>query len=194
MVYILYLLVLVISVTLSFLTKGIEHIVDSAQFNVPMIYYLIGYSVITTLYFKFRFRNKGMFQYWLLRQMVSVNKVFNFIERKKIIFSTKEPLSNLETSSIKLWNSLLKDKSTVLTASITPSMRIINRGNMICCLKSDQDSKLTIIDNTSLNLFYEVTMTQSSAKELYEAFDKEQNIRIEKVLNDRKEFIASVLK
>lgn len=193
MVYILYLLVFVISVTLSFLTKGIEHIVDSAQFNVPMIYYLIGYSIITTLYFKFRFKNKDLFKYWFLRQMVSVNKVFNFIERKRI-FSTQEPLSKLEISSIKLWNSLLKDKSTVLTASITPSMRIINRGNMICCLRSDQDSTLTIIDNTSLNLFYEVTMTQSSAKELYDIFDKEQNSRIEKILNDRKEYIASVLK
>lgn len=195
---ILFLIIIIISGVLSFLTSGIEHLFrsnDPQWYMIPLGYYFLGYFVFLMALYKLKFKNIRILKFFLLRKVLKLNKAF-----KKIDFtinSEKTELSTLQEKSIKNWDLLLRDKSTQLNYSFYNSIyikRSIQRGTLLIILQSNNNENIfTLIDTGEKNLYYEVYIPHIHANEMALYFDKEQEKRITTLENRKRAHIESII-
>lgn len=195
---ILFLIIIIISGVLSFLTSGIEHLFksNSSQWNmIPLGYYFLGYSLILMALYKIKFKNIRVLRFYLLRNILKINKIFKQIDFT--INNDKIELNAIQEKSIKNWNGLLKDKSTQLNYSFYNSTHIkrsILRGTLLVILQSNNnENTFTLIDTGDMNLYYEVYIPHIHASEMILYFDKEQEKRITTLENRKRSHIESII-
>ena len=195
---ILFLIIVIISGVLSFLTSGIEHLFksNSSQWNmIPLGYYFLGYSLILMALYKVKFKNIRVLRFYLLRNILKINKIFKQIDFT--INNDKIELNTIQEKSIKNWNGLLKDKSTQLNYSFYNSTHIkrsILRGTLLIILQSNNnENTFTLIDTGDMNLYYEVYIPHIHASEMILYFDKEQEKRITTLENRKRSHIESII-
>jgi len=126
-----------------------------------------------------------------MRKLASLNSVLNFID-KKVITSNKAVLNSLQAKSVEKWYALIEDKSSILTSC--GSDQVIQKGTVLCCMKSGSDSILTVTDSSNVNIFYDIYIPQSVANDMIKEFHKEQVGRINKIMDDKRDYIASMIK
>lgn len=193
---ILFLIIIIISGVLSFLTSGVEHLFKPNTTHwIPLGYYFLGYSILLSTLYKLKFKNIRVLKFYLLRNILKINKTF-----KKIDFtinSEKTELNTLQEKSIKNWDVLLKDKSTQLNYSFYNSTyikRSIQRGTLLVVLQSNNnENNFTLIDTGDRNLYYEVYIPHIHAREMSLYFDKEQEKRITTLENRKRAHIESII-
>lgn len=195
---ILFLIIIIISGVLSFLTSGIEHLFkynDPQWYSIPLGYYFLGYSVLLVSLYKLKFKNIRILKFYLLRNVLKLNRMFRKIDFT--INNEKAELNSLQKKSITNWDILLKDKSTQLNYSFYNSTyvkRSIQRGTLLVILQSNNnESNFTLIDTGDMNLYYEVYIPHIHANEMSLYFDKEQEKRITTLENRKRAHIESVI-
>lgn len=185
--------ILILSVVMSFITSGIEHRLDiSKDWNIHIFYYIVGYAIVGFSLFKIRFKNVRVLKFYLFRKLIKLNKVFHLIDSK--VYSEKVELNNIQEKSIKLWNSLLKDKSVELQNCWNSSRRIIKKGSLICIFKyTIQDSSLIVMQNNGVKMFYDIFIPQKNANEMANLFDDTQQKKIDSMIEQEKKCIENIL-
>lgn len=194
MALLLLLFILSITTILSFLTSGIEHNFIK-DWYVPIYYYFVSYSMLLYLIYKIRYKRIGVLKFTILRKVSICNQTFRNIDSK--VYSNKVELNSLQEKSIKSWNNLLKDKTTLLisyTSNSTHNKRTIQHDGMLLILKSNNgENMLTVLEDGRLNMYYEIFIPQSSAMVMCNSFDKESELRMTNMENKKKAFLESFL-
>jgi hypothetical protein len=191
---ILLIFIVSLSTCLSLFTSGIEHNFIKSWY-VPVYYYTLGYAFILYLFYKLRFKRIGVLKFYLLRKISVYNKAFRDLDNK--VYSSKVELNSLQEKSIRSWNNLLKDKSTLLisyTFNSTHHKRTIQRGGLLLIFKSNNgENILTVLDDDKVNMYYEVFIPQSVANTMCNSFDKESETRMTYAENKKKNYLESLL-
>ena len=193
MYIILFLLIIIFSSVLSFITSGFEHIFksgDSQWYMIPLGYYFLFYSLISYLFYRIKYNNISLFKFSLLRKISKLNKFFHKIDNK---VTEKIEINSMQEISIKTWCSLLKDKSTILSANILTHNRVIQKGNLLIVLKQRGDSMMTVMDTNDINIFYEIFIPQKYYEEIGILFDREQDKRMSLFESTKRKELESLI-
>jgi|GEM_PF-5339924 len=195
MYFIVVLIIVILSSILSFATSGIEHLVkmdDKNWYMIPLGYYFLFYSILILTTLKLKFKNIRILKFFLLKKILKFNRLINNIGSR--VYSSKTQLTPLQERAIKIWNSLIEDKSSSLNACVRTHDRFIQKGTILIILKNNADQILTIIDSgKGSNLFYEVYIPNFYLQEMTLFFDKEQEKRMNSFENRKRGQLESQL-
>lgn len=194
MYFILYLLIAIISSVFSFVTSGAEHVITN-QANIkgwsmiPLGYYFVFYTIISYIVYRIKFKKISTFKVYLLRVVSKLNRKFNTFDDK--VKFDKVELTPMQQKAGRIWSSLLKNKSTILSSSISTHTRSIQRDKFLISLRQ-RDGILTLM-NTEMNLFYELFIPHKMHEELASTFDKEQEKRMNLTETEKRNELEEVL-
>lgn len=184
---------LTISLSLSYISSGVEHYImykiNKEWITTPLFVYFIGYCIILFIIFRIRFKTANIFKIYLLRKLIKLNRIFH-----SKVYNEKVELNSLQEKSIKMWQKLLKDNSSNLDHCSESGRRIIKRDSLTCILKSTiQESNLIIIQNNGTKLFYDIFIPQKNSTEMSNLFDETQRKRIDLMIEKEKKSIEDAL-
>lgn len=191
MYIILFLIIIIISSILSFITSGIEHIFrlnDPNWYMLPVGYFFVIYSTLLYLVYRLKFKKVRVLKFYFLRKLLTLNRMFTKIDSK--VYSSNIEISSLQERSIKNWNSLLLDKTTILSTSLISQDRTIQRGSLLVVLRSNPDTTLTAF---GVNLYYETFIPQLYSNEMISNFDKEQEKRMKMLESKKRSHIELII-
>jgi hypothetical protein len=194
MYIVLFLLIVIISSILSFITSGVEHIFragDKDWYMIPLGYYFLAYSVLLFVIYKLKFKTPSIFKFFLLRNLSKLNSIFSKLETK--VYDDKVEINSMQQKSIQSWNTLLKDPTTFLNSNLLTYTRFIQKGTLLIILKNRTDINLTVMDTSKRSLYYQVFIPQKYADEMSILFDRELDKRMNSLESKKRTELESVI-
>jgi hypothetical protein len=164
--------------------------------NISYRIWFLGFTAVVFTLWKLRFRTEKRFRYFLLRNFVKANRFFRRVDKKMTINPEGSKPSDLEEKAIRLWKLSLRNKSTQISCSIPKQIRQLQKDNMLIMLSplNNIEYMMTIIDtDTSKRCLYEVPITQKQSEIVISAFDTENEKRMRKNEQERRNSIHNDL-
>lgn len=186
-------IITVIIFVLSFFMAGIVSISAS---KIGIVFPMLGFVILNTIYFRYRFKSVKRFRYNLLKKFISVNAFFKRIDTKVTYDGEDKKITPLQEKAVRLWKLCLRDTETNLSCSISDKTRHIEKNNLLIILTpmNQLDYLMTIVDgDDSKSCLYEIRIGSKLSGGVITSFDNENERRMKEGEEDKRKTIHSDL-
>ena len=183
---------------LSFFMAGVVYSppINASRLGTGFSVWLLGFIVVNSIYFKYRFKTVKRFRYTLLKKFISINSFFKRIDTKVTYDGEDKKITPLQEKAVKLWKLCLRDTETNLSCSISDKTRHIEKNNLIIILTpmNQLDYLMTIVDgDDSKSCLYEIRIGSKLSSGVITSFDNENERRMKEGEEDKRKTIHSDL-
>ena len=189
-------IITVIIFVLSFFMAGIVYSISASKIGIGFPIWMLGFVILNTIYFRYRFKSVKRFRYSLLKKFISVNAFFKKIDTKVTYETEDKKITPLQEKAVKLWKLCLKDMETNLSCSISDKTRHIEKDNLLIILSpmNELDYLMTIVDgDNSKSCLYEIRIGSKLSSSVTTTFDNENERRMKEGEEDKRKTIHSDL-
>lgn len=187
----LIIIVPILSIICSLMSSGIENIITAENKNwttIPIFYWLVLWTIFWFSLYKFKFGTTKKLKMTLFRWFVILRSKYLLVTITKA-----DELNDVQKKSIETWYSLLRDKKSHLSTCVFTNRRMVVNSDVTCIISPSNESNLMFIRSGNRSAYYDVWLPNSTISEMFNSFDKEQKVRFQRIIDDSRKTMSSVI-